>query len=400
MTLRSATTPASEAPEVRAAFEAFSTISESLLEGYRALEERAELVERELAHANRELESKLDELDAVKRKLEAVLQALPTGVVVRDRDGRIARINPAAARLIGFDGDDVGAGASHPDPLGLLSARADGVPREVVRGDGRRLVIASRRSPVPGADGRADGSVEILDDRTELTELADRLHVADKMAALGTMAGGIAHEIRNPMNGIMGFAALLRSALPEGRERRWASLIVEGCAEADAIIASLLTLAQPERLALENVEPLELLESSVAAAQGRGPNAPDPSRWSIELDCTAPTFRADRIQLRQALRNLIANAMDVLPEGGRVRVSAKAEGDELVFRVADSGPGLSDEARQRVFDPFYTTRADGTGLGLALVAALARAHGGSVRVERGPLGGAEFTLRIPHTKAP
>ncbi|MSR63041.1 MAG: hypothetical protein EXS08_11415 [Planctomycetes bacterium] len=228
--------------------------------------------------------------------------------------------------------------------------------------------------------------------------LAERLHAADKLSALGTMAAGIAHEIRNPLNAVRGFAELLARrelARPDAdaRTSQWAQRIVDGVGEIDGIIENLLSFGSPERLRLERVDGQELLEDAARLAGSLLEAAP-----SIEVSSAAPTFRADRIKLRQAVRNLIENALEAQAGCARARVlvTLAREGPELVCRVADAGPGVAPELRTQILDPFFTTHADGTGLGLALVSVIARLHGGSVHCapDPSPLGGALFVLRV------
>jgi signal transduction histidine kinase len=235
---------------------------------------------------------------------------------------------------------------------------------------------------------------------------AELERVLESRAALGNMAGGIAHELRNPMNAIKGFAALLAPRLPEGsREREWAALIVEGVTEADAILTSMLSLAAPESVLAETIASEALLDEAIAmATRDMAPASaarPAGERWIIASGCTLDSFAGDRIKLRQALRNLITNAMQAQPDGGELQVSIAREGDDVVLRVRDAGPGIPAELAGRVCDPFFTTRPAGTGLGLALTSAIARVHGGRVDVSRSPapLGGADVSLRIPYRSA-
>ncbi len=229
----------------------------------------------------------------------------------------------------------------------------------------------------------------------------ERLHGLDKLAALGNMAGGIAHELRNPMNAVKGFAGLLHARLAEdSKERRWASLIVAGVNEADAILGNLLSLAKPEKLVLETVDGIELGRSATDAVFSDPALAARREIWSIEWSSSPaplPAFVADRLKLRQALRNLIANALEAQPDGGAVHAHIEIDAREVVLSVEDSGPGLSPALEAQVLEPFFTTRAEGTGLGLAFVRQVAQLHGGCVEVHgrASAIGGARFVLRFP-----
>jgi len=361
-------------------------ISQDLLTSYEKLARRAERVENDLVAANEELAKKVAELDAI-------LAALPCGVVVRDEAGRIVRANQSACTILATDEAHLIEAGFHPS---LAGRGAEGESREIDL-QGVRRVVASRWSEIRDAHGSECGSVEIVDDRTTVETLEERVRVQSKMAALGNMAGGIAHEIRNPMNAVRGFAELLRRELPgEGKAARFATRICEGVAEADQIIASMMQLAQRESLVPESVEPERLVADAIDSARRVLP-ADRQADWTIETQLAAPSFRGDRVKLRQALRNLVANALQMQPEGGYVRVSAYTEAQELVLRVEDAGPGIARDAARRVAEPFYTTRAEGTGLGLALVHTIAELHVGRFEVSKTPAsaGGADVAIRIP-----
>lgn len=383
--------PADEGLE--AAMRALSSISATLSGSYSALEARTARIEREL-------ERRLAELDAVRRHLTAVLDALPSGVVVRDAEDRVVRVNAAAARMLDVPAEALVGERAHPrlDDSGAREVAGGWRERELELESGRR-VLAARRSPVPG-----EGSVEILDDRTALVELTERLHALDKLAALGNMAGGIAHELRNPMHAAAGFAALLAPRLPlESRERHFAQRIAESLGTAESVLSSMLTLAATQRLVPETIDPVRLVDEAVAQALEAYVPEGDASAWIVERRVDARPFRGDRIKLRQALRNLIANAIDVQPSGGRVCVEARCDGERLLLSVGDAGPGVPAALRGRVLEPFFTTRAQGTGLGLSLAATIADLHGGRLDLAARPdaLGGARFTISLPtHPEIP
>lgn len=365
-----------------------SGISGNLLESYGRLAQHAQRVEGELVVANAELARRVAEVDALRSHLDAVRRALPCGVVVLRADGAVASANPRSLELLD---------ATEPE---LVAQRGGDVVRAATRaetvhevGGATRRVLAVRRSEIPGGCG---GSVVTIDDRTEERRLAGELAARSKMAALGTMAGGIAHEVRNPLNAVRGFAALLRREL-EGTSRahRFACRIEQAVDEVDAIVKSILGFASPERLVREELDAAQLVEEGVALARAElEPLTRD--RWTIETRIDVERVRADRIKLRQALRNLVANAVQAQPDGGRVVVEIGEHRGAVELRVHDAGPGLATSMHGRAGEPFLTTRAAGTGLGLALVHAVAVAHGGDFEIlpAPGPLGGADARLRI------
>lgn len=373
--------------EVEQAMESFSAISADLLTSYNALEVRATRVEEELAVTNRALEAKVAELDAV-------LEALPVGVAVRDADGFVCRVNGNLARTLDVQATDL---IGKRDIAMLTKARSQN--GRVITAKGKPLKLDMRRSKVRLAGntetpfGSIVGSVEIVDDRSEIESLTERVHAMDKVAALGTMAGGIAHEIRNPLNAVAGFADLLESRLATSDDEkavRWSSLISQGAAEANAIITSLMSLATPSGLERQAIEATGLIEDALAAAGDEVTGAV----VHVHVDC--PAFVGDHIKLRQALRNLIANAANAKP-GGDLVIRAELAAGEIALTVADAGPGIAPELRARVLDPFFTTRAEGCGLGLALTNTIADLHGGRLEISASPseLGGAQVSLHLP-----
>lgn len=390
-----AAAPTTSPADVGNAITTFTNVLESLQESHARLEARAEHVEAELCRANEELGQKVVELDRVKKHLEAILTSIPTGVIVYDTEGRIVRANDSALTILGVQRTDL-LGVN--SVAGLAGEGADGSPVEIQCGDGRVRVLSRRYSQVQldGGGGLA-GAVEVIDDQSEVVRAKERLHRLDKTAALGTMVGGIAHEIRNPLHVIQGFAdLLLREADGDSRATRHASRIKEGVTEIESIVASMLGIAGEGALRTEafNVRAViqEALEATFAEREA-------PARWVTEVIGPATPVVADRIKVRQAVRNLVANACDAQPTGGPVRVEVLPTAGGVDIVVSDDGPGIPPENVERICDPFFTTRAEGTGMGLALVQRVAELHGGALELRSAPtpLHGASFSLTLPST---
>jgi signal transduction histidine kinase len=233
----------------------------------------------------------------------------------------------------------------------------------------------------------------------EKRELTRRANLAEKLAAVGTMTAGLSHEIRNPLN-----AAGLQLAVLERRVRRLGvgdqpllleplRLVRDEIGRLEHLLEDFLQFARPRELNVAAVDAAAAVESVVGFLAG------DAEKRKIRLEeAVTPGLvatAADPERLRQVLMNLAINALDATPGGGRVRIEASAEGEDVLFTVDDSGPGIAPEARERLFEPFFTTKPSGSGLGLAIVHAIVSQHGGSVSVDASPLGGARFSVRLP-----
>lgn len=403
--------PVNEATNLQESFRVFNQVTRSLERAYSRLEDRAAGVDGRLSAANGRLLNKVSELKSVTGELNGILDAIPCGVVACDGEGTITRLNPAAERIIGrpsheVSGRDARTLLDHRGTSILLLGRSEVrsgtvVERLVCCLDGSERFLSGSVADLP--DG---GRLEILSDQTEVAHLRSQVTRLDTLAELGEMAAGVAHEIRNPMNGVEGFAGLLAKALRgegeslEGIEAasksqllRYADRIRKGVAEVNGIISNLLLWARPERARMDPVTVSALL-GEVAAAAEEPTGMP---RAAVEVvDHTSGTeIECDRLKLKLALGNLVRNGMEATGEDGRVMIGARREGNRLRITVDDDGPGIPTDLRGRLFRPFTTTKAEGTGLGLALSRKFVELHGGSIIAETAPIGGARLTVVLP-----
>ena len=232
-------------------------------------------------------------------------------------------------------------------------------------------------------------------------ELTRRLAQTEKLLALGQFVAGIAHELNNPLQAVLGHLELIRasSTLPRGLARDL-GLVYREAARAARIVANLLVFAGSGRLQRRKLS-INRVVSRVLGLRARAPKSPRVERVA-ELSSAAPILWGDRLLLEQALLNVVVNAEQAAGDGGRVEVCTEADGDGGIrVRIADNGPGLPEAIRDRLFEPFCTTRADrgGTGLGLAIAYGVVQAHGGRLAAHSAPGGGAVFSLWLP-TAAP
>ena len=227
-----------------------------------------------------------------------------------------------------------------------------------------------------------------------------RLAQSEKLAALGQLAAAIAHEVRNALGIIRSAAQGLNEGLPaaDADAQRASSFITAEIDRLGSVVSSLLSFARPPRLAPRTVPVGALFEQALLLAR-QDLEAKD-IRVVRAADPAPPDVRADSDLIVQVLIGLLANAADVVPRGGEVRLGARATGDGLVeIDVADSGPGVPEELRGRIFEPFFTTRDKGTGLGLAVARQIVEAHAGRIDVAERPGGGALFRIALPEARA-
>lgn len=399
-------------------FETFIEITEDLKQAYDRLRERADAMDLELKDANERLSEKVLELDGLSRQLNDLLQNMPGAVVAVSGDGCIIHFNRTAETLLGIDAETVlGNPIDEVETLDemLLLGRDANAPlasdpeeeRTIMTPNGRMIVVTSRISELRNAQGEPEGRIEILTDLTETDRLRREVHRLDTLAALGEMAAGVAHQIRNPLNGVEGFASLLQRKLAREGEtanddaRRYAGKIVHGVREVNAIINGMLMLAKDESLDLRPVD-MDRLAADVASrleqsAESGGRNVEIDFRSGLNNDC----LLADEIKLRQVLLNIGHNALEALDGEGpcKVRIRTSRSRGAMEVRITDTGKGMSQDEAGKIFHPFYTTRDAGTGLGLSVATKIVDLHEGAISVRSIPEVGTTFKVAL-RTRTP
>jgi signal transduction histidine kinase len=233
----------------------------------------------------------------------------------------------------------------------------------------------------------------------DLKETTNQLLLADRLSALGQLSAVLAHEIRNPLASIKGAVEALETEIPWGHRKRPFLEAIQ--AEADRLsklVNEFLQFARPPRLEMLPIQPNAVVRSVVALVSKQAAN----SRIDIRtiFDQELPPILLDGEQMKQALLNLVINAIQAMPEGGLLELATKRAEDRFRIFVRDSGPGIPQEIRDRLFDPFVTTKNGGTGLGLAIAQRLVKQHNGIIRVIDRPEGGSAFEIEIPLVETP
>jgi PAS domain S-box-containing protein len=377
---------------------------------------RQQRTELEATHAA--LRQRFTELSDLKSYTDHILRSFVSGLVTLDLDGRVVTVNPAAEGLMGCGADTLtGRPATeafhrHPELRDLLletlrtRVGAGPVSFELVRSDGQSVPVELATTPLRGAEGQALGVVAILRDLTPVRQLEEQLRRSDRLAALGTLAAGLAHEIKNPLTSIMMFSRHVGRRFDDERFRqRFQSVVPRELERINAIVDGLLRLARPSRLALAPVHLPPLLEQvlELYAHQIETRRIRVQREWRVGV----PPVPGDAEQLYQAFLNLVANAIEAMEgeEAGMltVRVGWGGDGDrgagppadQLVVEVADTGSGIKPEETPNVFNPFFTTKSGGTGLGLAIAHKIIEDHGGAVTFRTASGHGTVFTVALP-----
>ncbi|RJP39837.1 MAG: hypothetical protein C4547_03180 [Phycisphaerales bacterium] len=256
--------------------------------------------------------------------------------------------------------------------------------------------LPEERSLIDGIAGQIAQSVERSELRRQREQLEVRLRHADRLSLIGQLAAGIAHEINEPLGGILGFAQLLRGspAIPEG-QRKDIDKIVTASLHAREIVRKLILFARPEPMKTAEVDVQRVVGEALSMVEARCAAAG--VRIVRSSEAAAPAIRGDGVQLRQVVLNLAINAVQAMPRGGVLTVSIAGQGGDVILTVTDTGVGMDEQAQANLFTPFYTTKdvGEGTGLGLSVVHGIVTAHGGTITVQSTPGEGTEMTVRFP-----
>jgi len=346
-----------------------------------------------LRQAGEQLAERESDLAAITALHESIVQSVTSGLVTLDPGGRVTFLNRAAEQMLGLGRRDV---------LGQLADRWFGAFRsdiargeaEVVTPAGERLRLGYSTFPLVGRQGAALGTAVIFQDLTELRVMEARLARSERLADLGQLAAGLAHELRNPLASMMGSVELLKGSGLKDDDRRLLDILLREGGRLSVLVAEFLAFARP---GAQRREPVDLAE---LAGQTLEAFALDPAAAGVRLERSleAATVQGDPDQLRQVLWNLLLNAGQAIASGrgGTIRVACRpAEGGGADLVVEDDGPGIEPADRERLFTPFFTTKPAGTGLGLATIHRIVDGHGGAVSVEVAPGGGARFAIHLP-----
>jgi two-component system, NtrC family, sensor histidine kinase HydH len=338
-----------------------------------------------------------------------LIAKLPVGVVATDASGRITTWNQAVVQLTGMPRDTVvGRKPQEVLPEILVAFFLDAAAAETdsekksteqtikVNFGGRRCEVLCHPLLITDSEQQYMGKVLLLSDVTAIKSLEQRMRENERLAAVGRMAGGVAHEVRNPLSSIKGLALLLKNRFPSGsKEQDTADLLIQETERMNRTITEMLSFTRPTALHLEQVDLAALLQRSLQLIKAEAADSNITTVLDVE-DEIVP-FYGDVDRLQQVIMNVLLNAMQAMEEGGTLTVTlARLEqGEGVELRITDTGSGIAPELVSQVFYPYFTTKQSGTGIGLAISQKIILDHGGSIDMESEPGKGTTVIIRLP-----
>lgn len=336
---------------------------------------------------------------------DQVVENLPMGLIATDENGKVAAYNQTAEAILGIPSDTVFAESAAkvlPQELWKLTERL-GNSGTVVEEEVECQTASSTGVPlkVSGAVLHGDdegflGYVFIFRDLVEVRRLQQEVERTKRLASLGSLAAGVAHEIRNPLSSVKGFATYFREKLKDSpQDRDTATTMIQEVERLDRVIGQLLEFARPSTLKIKPVRVTDLIRHSLKLIEG------DARTKGVEvktdLPANLPQALMDADRMNQVLLNLYLNAIQAMDGGGVLQVTVSRDDSRKLttITVSDNGRGIEAADQERIFDPYFTTKSDGTGLGLAIVHKILDAHGGSIKVRSQKGAGTTVTMTLP-----
>jgi len=402
----------SSMPDIQSLTEAFGVFNEktrNLQNSYSSLKKQVEQVNEELKLKNEALKRKIEELDMTRDYLNNIVESMSSGLIAVNMRERITTFNKAAERITGYSRRELLGkrySTAFPEAIGEQSILGRMIERPNSRvleeltlstKKGDSIPIGASLSPVRDAENRLMGAIQMFNDLTEIKLLEEQVRRADRLAALGEMAASVAHEIRNPLGGIEGFASLLeRDLAGDESKRAMARNIVDGAKILNRIVSSLLDFTRPLSLIAAETKVEEVIEEALTLAVQKPGQMTD--KLVVEKRFHADgVLRIDRQLMLQVFMNLILNAVQAMDGEGVLSLETQRVNGAFHIHIGDTGCGIPNEVRERLFMPFVTTKREGNGLGLSMVMKIVSAHNGTIKYESKCGEGTVFNITLPAT---
>lgn len=339
-----------------------------------------------------------DRATAIEGYNENILQSVPSGVISFDDEMRITKVNLAAEKILEIR-EETSTGKLHTDVLNKPITDFLNERKLIERGEvsyitpsGKRIWLGLTLSPLKNKEGSTIGQILVFTDLTHLKAIESQIELRNRLSSLGEISAGIAHELRNPMAVIAGYTKIL-SKKADSSLKPTVDAISKEIVVMDRIISDFLSFAKPIELNPIQIDLKSIIENCAASVAGVRNDI------TLNLDIKGiPPLKGDEVLLRQAFINLLQNSVEAMPQGGELTIKTSPltgpAKDFLDIAITDTGHGISENIRGKIFLPFFTTKEKGTGLGLAIVHKIVISHGGNisfVSTEKGTT----FRIRLP-----
>ena len=366
-----------------------------------------------LRTTRQELREKSLDFEDLRVLQDHILRSVGTGIVTMDMQGKITSWNNAAELITGYPleqiivrwrsvfGDSIKGLFGQTDELRMHPVRFEG---EIEKHDGTKAILGFTASLLKDDQSQVRGIILTFQDITRLIQMEEQMRRQERLATVGSLAAGIAHEIRNPLASLSGSIQMLREEVGlKDENRQLMDIVIRETDRLNTIITEFLDYARPRSTKQFPIFLASILQETIVLFRNSREFRDD-----ISVACNvdpALMVTGDPQRLRQVFWNLLINAAQAVQDRGKVSIDARlADAGRpdpvMVISVSDTGSGISSGDIEKIFDPFFTTKSQGTGLGLAIAYRIVEDHGGSISAENGPGGGAIFTVRLPAAPSP
>ncbi|HKV37733.1 MAG TPA: PAS domain S-box protein [Blastocatellia bacterium] len=371
-----------------------------------------------------DLHTAREEAERERTSLNATIEQMAEGLIVCDTNGVVVKANRQAQEIFGFTIAAMYADQASTLPAGRYSD-IDGRPLGVAdlpvqtalrerkpvdrarlwytHPDGRNILISVIASPIVNEHGQLSGAVGLVRDVTEQQREYERMEQAEKLRALGQLSSGVAHNFNNALASIIGYTQLAMRKVVDPELEKYMSIIEKSAQDAARMVERIQNFAR-SRLRTEQFRPVRLsdiVRDAIEISKPRWQNDADSLgiRYEVTMDWRADEdliISGEQSELREVFLNIILNALDAMPSGGKLTISSVIEGNDVVIRCSDTGAGMTDEIKRRVFEPFFTTKGvAGLGMGLSETYRIIERHGGRIDVDSHLAKGATFVIALP-----
>jgi signal transduction histidine kinase len=368
------------------AFQNFTKASKSLEAYYELLQEKVRYLTNELEKKNKELKAALSDAEKNKDYLNAILYNLEEAIIVVDPEDRVSMLNKSAEKLLGISAQDAIGKVFKNLHTSIYRHNAE----TILTVNDKQYIIILSFSPIVDSRGSIRGNVILIKDITRLRELEIQQERDQRLKAMGEMAAKIVHEIRNPLCSMQLFSSMLENELENTPHKELSRGISTGINSLNTILTNMLLFARPHKPSMKSIPLDKIVEESVAML------VPLIKSRNIALN----TFlhhcevSGDEELLKQVFINIILNAIQALPSSGYLDIMVEENSTSVVVHVKDNGTGINSKDLEKIFNPFFTTKDTGTGLGLTIASQIMQAHDGYIKVHSEEDKGSTFSLHF------